>query len=126
MGRSARVVAAFAWWLACGAATAPVEPAHGSVRGGERVRIAGERLRDRGTVVVRFAGQPARGVVLESQRRLVVLTPPASAPGPVEVRLEFADGSVDVLPDAFTYEAGAGFVLHAPVNPDPAGTAAGR
>jgi hypothetical protein len=50
----------------------------------------------------------ARAVVIEDDAHIAVKTPEAEEFGPVDVRVEFADGTTHLLPQAFTYVQVAG------------------
>jgi hypothetical protein len=79
-----------------------VSPLSGSSGGGEPLRISGDGFAAHGAPVVYVCERPARGVVVESDRLIRVLTPPAEAAGACEVRVEFADG-VAITAGTFVY-----------------------
>jgi hypothetical protein len=82
-----------------------LEPAHGTVAGGQDVVVTGENL-DR-TTTVRFGGTAAEVVRVEAGR-LVARTPAGTAAGPVNVVVENGAGST-TLEDGFFYvEDGTG------------------
>lgn len=80
-----------------------LDPVEGDADGGQLVRIAGAGLLDHGPAVVYFGPRAAKAVVLEDDRHIAVKTPEAEGFGAVDVRIEFADGRVEVLPGAYTY-----------------------
>ncbi|RMG96508.1 MAG: hypothetical protein D6705_11080 [Deltaproteobacteria bacterium] len=92
---------------ACGgsAGITTLEPVRGSIEGGDPVRIEGAGFVGHGPAVVYVGAEHARGVVVEGDRLIRVLTPPAEAPGEVPVEVHFADGTVYEAPVSFVYEA---------------------
>lgn len=88
---------------ACGSKDMHLEPHEGDADGGQLVRLVGEDLLGHGPVLVYFGMRTARAVVVEDDRHIAVKTPEAEAFGPVDVRVEFSDGRVHELPQAFTY-----------------------
>lgn len=89
---------------ACGPEPLHFEPAVGDADGGQEVRIVGSEFLAHGPVAVYFGLRSARAVVIEDDRRIAVKTPEAEGFGPTDIRVEFADGTVLELPQAFTYE----------------------
>ncbi|HEY8378397.1 MAG TPA: IPT/TIG domain-containing protein, partial [Nannocystis sp.] len=94
---------ALASLIACRSAELRVEPTQGDSDGGELVRLVGADFLGHGPVVVYFGMRSARAVVIEDDAHIAVKTPEAEAFGPVDVRVEFADGTTHTLPAAYTY-----------------------
>jgi len=105
--------------LAALAACAPeglrLDPIEGDADGGQRVRIAGTGMMEHGPAVVYFGMRAAKAVVLEDDRHIAAKTPEAEAFGAVDVRVEFADGRVELLPAAYTYLQIGGKPLRRPM-----------
>jgi len=103
-----------AGFAGCGGSALRIEPAAGSARGGEEVRIVGGDFARHGALVITFGGIPARAVVIESEQLIRAKVPPAPAPGAVDVVLGFADGTTLELPAGFDYQATQAVVIAAP------------
>lgn len=88
---------------ACSSEGLHLDVAEGDADGGQLVRIVGAGLMEHGPAVVYFGVRAAKAVVLEDDRHIAVKTPAAEAFGVVDVRVEFADGTAEVLPAAYTY-----------------------
>jgi hypothetical protein len=122
MRRASLLVACVVGLLACeGPAEPRLEPPSGRQGGGEHVRIVGRNFAGRGPVVVYVGTRAAKGVVIESDELITVVTPQSEALGPVPVRLEFRDGTTFDLVDGFTYVEQPGIVLQPEVGFGPAG-----
>lgn len=104
-GRLALVCLAAVWGLAVGACApaSGVSPSAGRGSGGDTIRIAGTGFREHGAPVVYVGQKAAKGVVVESDRLITVMTPEADDPGVVDVSIHFSDGEVMEFPAAFTY-----------------------
>lgn len=96
----AAVVAALA---ACGPKDMSLEPRAGDGDGGRLVRITGAGFLGHGPVIVYVGLRSAKAVVIEDDAHLTFKTPEAEAFETVDVRVEFADGTVHALPGAYTY-----------------------
>lgn len=96
--------------LAACAKPSGVTPNHGRVSGGDPVRITGEGFLQHGAPVAYVGPRAAKGIVVESDRSLLLTTPEADEPGLVDVAVHFADGTVVDRPGAFQYEA-SGVIL---------------
>jgi len=81
-----------------------VAPARGDIEGGERLRIEGDDFLGHGPVTIHVGKKPARAVVIESPWLITITTPEAEEAGVVALRIEFADGRLEEIPDAYTYE----------------------
>ncbi|MFO0637483.1 MAG: IPT/TIG domain-containing protein [Nannocystaceae bacterium] len=90
-------------FAACGEGP-DVSPAAGRVAGGDAVRLVGEDFVGHGPPVVFLGQRAAKGVVIESDRVLRLITPEGEAVGPVDIRVEFFDGTTREFPQAFRYE----------------------
>jgi hypothetical protein len=89
-----------------GAGPAPLtvasfEPLSGSVRGGTRVSVRGSGFGEE-DLAVRFGERPARSIERVSSTQLIVVAPPAEAPGPVAVSVT-SGGVTRSARDAFEY-----------------------
>ena len=100
-----------------------VTPDHGPPVGGQPVRITGQGFAERGAALVHFGNQPARGVVVESDQLMTMLTPQLDAIGTFDVRIEFSDGSVQTRKGAYAVEHTAGIVVSKPGDDTKAGQA---
>ena len=78
-----------------------LEPNHGPASGGTQVTILGNTLGV--PLAVTFNDVAATNLQLIHSHALTVTTPPG-VPGPATLMLLFADGSLVVIPDAFTYD----------------------
>ncbi|MBL9104310.1 MAG: hypothetical protein JNL82_25415 [Myxococcales bacterium] len=94
-----------------------VAPLAGDADGGTAVILRGAGFLERGPLVVYFGMRSARAVVVESDRRISVITPEAEAVGPTDLRVEFADGTVFDLPQAFEYTSADGILQPIPFVP---------
>jgi hypothetical protein len=81
-----------------------IVPTSGPQEGGNQVRITGSGFKQ--GCVVRFGGVDAQ-VVSVTSTAVVVIAPPQSAPGPVNIRLVNPDGQFVVASSAYTYVATA-------------------
>jgi hypothetical protein len=97
-----RPCALLLWLFAC-APEPGVTPTAGRGSGGEPLRIVGSGFRSHGAPVVYVGPKAAKGVVVESDELITVLTPEADGPGVVDVSVRFPDGEVVDYPAAFTY-----------------------
>jgi len=92
--------------LAC-APSAPrldaIRPTKGDAAGGTRLRLEGAGFIGHGPIVVHLGMRSARAVVIVDDRLITVTTPEGEALGPVDLRLEFADGTLFERPQAFDY-----------------------
>lgn len=79
-----------------------VTPSVGPAEGGTVVRLVGSGF-EGGVSEVRFGGQLATDVLVESAGTVRVTTP-AGAAGPVEVRLRTVDGREVALPGGYTFQ----------------------
>lgn len=88
-----------------GGETAPIvtsiNPTSGSVTGGTSITITGTQFVSGATVTV--GSTAATSVTFESDRRLVAVTPAATAAGAVGVTVTNPGGKSSTLPSAFTY-----------------------
>ncbi|MBX7083989.1 MAG: hypothetical protein K1X88_32575 [Nannocystaceae bacterium] len=89
--------------VACGEGP-QVSPAQGRVAGGDALRLVGDGFVGHGPPVVFIGPRAAKGVVIESDRVLRFVTPEGEAAGPVDIHVEFLDGTTRDFPQAFTYE----------------------
>lgn len=87
------------------AAPSGVAPSQGRVSGGDAVRIVGEGFLRHGAPVAYVGPRAAKGIVIESDRSMLLMTPEADGPGVVDVAVHFADGTILDWPGAFEYEA---------------------
>lgn len=94
-----------------------VRPLSGDADGGTTVYLQGAGFIGRGPLVVYFGMRSARAVVIESDRRISVVTPEAEAIGPTDLRVEFADGTVFEQAQAFTYTSDDGVLQPIPFVP---------
>lgn len=101
--RAGLVFSLFAALAACGPKDIHVEPSAGDGDGGQAVTIVGSDFLGHGPVVVYLGLRSARAVVIEDDRHISAITPEAEAFAPVDVRLEFSDGTVHTLPQAYRY-----------------------
>lgn len=90
--------------VGCGASPG-VAPGRGRVSGGDAVRITGEGFLRHGAPVAYVGPRAAKGIVIESDRSMLLVTPEGEAPGVVDVAVHFADGTVLDWPAAFEYES---------------------
>jgi hypothetical protein len=81
-----------------------VVPTRGAIEGGDRLRIEGDDFLGHGPVTIHVGEKPARAVVIESPWLITITTPAAEEAGVVPLRIEFADGRLAEIPDAYTYE----------------------
>lgn len=95
--------AALAAFVACAPKDMSIQPREGEGDGGQRVVLTGAGLLGHGPAVVYVGPRAAKAVVLEDDNHLSFKTPEAEAFGAADVRVEFADGTVRELPQAFTY-----------------------
>ena len=79
-----------------------VEPAAGTFAGGEEIEVLGANI-PRGGIQVRFGNREAQPVVVESDRKLKVLTPAGDKGTTVDVFITFDDGRAFVMKNAFKY-----------------------
>ena len=80
-----------------------VEPAQGTTAGGEEITINGSGFEPGKTQAeVKFGRRKAESVMIASASKIKIVTP-ANEKGPVNVRVEFDDGSVFEIPNAFRY-----------------------
>lgn len=99
-----------------------IEPAAGSTAGSEQVVLRGQGF-DADTRV-EFGGQPADVQSVDvSAGELVVTTPPASAPGPVDVRVE-SEYDIELITDGFWYDEGEDDAIYS-IQPDTAAVSGG-
>ncbi|WP_434415311.1 IPT/TIG domain-containing protein [Nannocystis pusilla] len=90
--------------LACGRPSElRIEPADGESDGGQAIRVIGADFLGHGPAVVYVGMRSARAVVIEDDHHISLKTPEAEGFGPVDVRIEFGDGTSRTLPQAFTY-----------------------
>jgi hypothetical protein len=83
---------------------ASTSPSSGSISGGTIVTVGGHDFT--GASVVRFGSVPARSITVDSDNQLTAVSPPASAPGPVDLRVTTGGGTTPVVAaDSFTYTA---------------------
>lgn len=81
-----------------------ISPSSGSISGGTSVTVSGHDFT--GVTAVRFGSVPARSITVNSDTQLTAVSPPASAPGAVDLRVSTGGGTTPVLPaDSFTYTA---------------------
>ena len=80
-----------------------IDPASGSVNGGNPVTITGTGFQDSGITTVTFDGVPCSNLVVVDSTRITCTTP-AHAAGTVDVGIENPDGQQATLVAAFTYE----------------------
>ncbi len=78
-----------------------VDPASGSVDGGEKVVVRGGGFKE--GVVVRFGKKTADAPDVKDESTIEAKTPPADAAGPVTVEVLNPGGQKGSLPDGFTY-----------------------
>jgi hypothetical protein len=95
-----------------------VSPDRGGIEGGERLRIEGDDFLGHGPVTIHFGMKPARAVVIESPWLITVTTPKVEEAGVVPLRIEFADGTLQKIADAYTYEEPKAAGLIAPRRTD--------
>jgi hypothetical protein len=88
---------------ACSAKETAVSPAEGPLSGGFAVRIRGDDFIGHGPPLVYFGEQPAKGVVIASDRLIRVRSPEAGQVGIVDVNVVFPDGTTQEFPESFTY-----------------------
>lgn len=79
-----------------------VEPAFGAFTGGEEIILRGNAL-PRVGMQVRFGLKEAQPVVVESDSKVKVLTPPGDKSTKVDISITFDDGRHFVMKQAFTY-----------------------
>ncbi|HEY6461404.1 MAG TPA: IPT/TIG domain-containing protein, partial [Polyangiaceae bacterium] len=91
-------------------ALASLQPATGALAGGEAVTLAGAGFDP--ACQVTFGGTAAK-VTWESDGVVRVITPPAQAPGPVDVVVANPDGQTVTVARGFTFGAGAAPVITA-------------
>lgn len=105
VGRAAKSAAFLALLLAgCAPPSTPrVTPSAGAFRGGELVRIEGADFASHGPLVVYVCARSAKAVVIEGDRLVTIKTPRADEAGVCDVRLEFGDGRVVAIPEAYTF-----------------------
>ncbi|GEM_PF-6818935 len=82
-----------------------ISPASGRRTGGEPIRIEGRGFSSHGAAVVYLGEEPAKAVVIESDRLMVVRSPESHEVGVVDVTVELDDGTSYTSPAAFTMSA---------------------
>jgi IPT/TIG domain/PASTA domain len=83
---------------------ASISPSSGSISGGTSVTVSGHDFT--GATAVRFGSVPASSITVNSDTQLTAVSPPASAPGPVDLRVSTGGGTTPgVAADSFTYTA---------------------
>jgi hypothetical protein len=87
------------------AAVNPVSPNTGSTAGGTMVTINGSNFVSGATVMF---GSASASTTFNSSSQLSAVTPPASAAGPVNVRVQNPDGQFATLSGGFTYTQASG------------------
>lgn len=81
-----------------------ISPSSGSISGGTSVTVSGHDFS--GATAVRFGSVPASSITVNSDTQLTAVSPPASAPGPVDLRVSTGGGTTPVVAaDSFTYTA---------------------
>lgn len=107
VSRRVLFAAALAILSACDSAAPPrVSPTEGVFRGGEVLRVEGSGFAGHGPLTIYVCRRSAKAPVIESDRLITLKTPRADQAGSCDLRLEFGDGHIVVIPGAFTY-AGA-------------------
>jgi hypothetical protein len=80
-----------------------VEPPQGTTAGGEEITIVGSGFQPGKTqAAVKFGRKPAESVIIASSTKIKVVTP-ANEKGPVDIQVEFDDGSMFKIPSTFRY-----------------------
>ncbi len=83
-----------------------VSPTRGRLTGGDRLRIVGADFVGHGPPVVYVGAYAAKAVVVEGPWLITLRTPLGPEPGPVDLQIQFADGTHVHLPRAFSYVEG--------------------
>jgi hypothetical protein len=80
-----------------------VDPTQGATAGGEEISILGGGFVPGKTLAeVRFGRKQSPAVTIASTNRILVVTPPGDK-GPVDITIDFDDGQVFKIPQAFRY-----------------------
>jgi len=80
-----------------------VEPAQGTVAGGEEITIAGGGFEPGKTQAeVRFGRKKSENVIIASDSKIKVMSP-SGEKGPVDISVAFDDGRQFKIPNAFRY-----------------------
>jgi len=106
--------------LACAPATPrldAIRPATGDAAGGTRIRLEGAGFIGHGPAVVYLGMRSARAVVIVDDRLITLITPEAEALGKADLRLDFADGTQFLRPQAFDYTSVDGKLTPIPFVP---------
>ncbi|HVZ38724.1 MAG TPA: IPT/TIG domain-containing protein [Candidatus Kapabacteria bacterium] len=100
---------AFTYTVAAAPSVTSANPNMGPVAGGTQVTINGQNFMP--GCVAKFGGMDARQTTYVNSTQVMAVTPTASGPGAVNVRVVNPDGQGGGLPGAFTYVAAPALVI---------------
>jgi len=81
-----------------------IDPTNGPMTGGTTVSISGLGFQSQAKVA--FGSLPATSITFNGTTNLIVITPPSTDAGPVDITITNADGQTAVLTNGFVFEGG--------------------